>query len=62
MAIRKTGAVTGEVTEVEQAPEHSAEHPGIAHTASAGEPRLPWTPADDEALTEENEEADSGHD
>ena len=44
MSIRKTGAVTGEVTEVE--------HPeGITATASAGE----WTPGDEAALADEDD-------
>jgi hypothetical protein len=45
MGIRKTGSVTGEVTEVET-PE------GITVTASAGE----WTPGDEAALAEEDTE------
>lgn len=48
MAIRKTGAVTGRVTEVEQAPQ-----PGISVTASA--PR--WDESDEQDLADENGEA-----
>jgi hypothetical protein len=46
MGIRKHGSATGEVTEVEP-------QEGLTVTASAGE----WTPGDEGALTEENEDA-----
>jgi hypothetical protein len=51
MSIRKTGAVTGEVTGVEQQ--------GMAREAAAGQP---WTPEDDSGLAAENEAADKDHD
>lgn len=52
MAIRKTGAVTGQVTEVEQGPEEV-----IAVTASR-EPNPEWAVHDEAALLAENEAAD----
>lgn len=53
MAIRKTGAVTGQVTEVEHQPEE-----GIAVTASRG-PDPSWAVYDEAALAAENEAADT---
>ena len=55
MAIRKTGAVTGQVTGVEQAPEEA-----ITATASAAGPAPQWAVHDEAALLTENEEADRG--
>lgn len=48
MAIRKTGAATGEVTGIEQE--------GITREAS----RQDWGPDDDKALADENMAADEG--
>jgi len=57
MSIRKTGAVTGQVTEVEQPPEGT-----ITATASVSVPEweqsVNWTGPDDAALAAENEAAD----
>jgi hypothetical protein len=55
MSIRKTGAVTGQVTEVDGPQE------GITATASAVPGQLPlWSEGDELALGEENEAADQG--
>jgi hypothetical protein len=57
MAIRKTGAVTGQITEVEQEPQE-----GITATGSLSVPEweqaVNWTGPDEDALAGENEEAD----
>lgn len=56
MSIRKTGAVTGQVTQVEQAPGDAQE--GIAATASVAGGNPPWAVSDEAALLAENEAAD----
>lgn len=58
MAIRKTGAATGRITQVEQPPGGAQE--GIAATASFAGPNPPWAVLDEAALLAENEEADQG--
>lgn len=59
MSMRKTGAVTGQVTEVEQVPQE-----GIAVTGSLSVPEreqsINWTGPDDDELASENEAADQG--
>lgn len=53
MTIRKTGAVTGQITEVEPPPQGS-----ITATASVRGPNPPWAACDEAALADENEAAD----
>lgn len=53
MAFRKTGSVTGEVTEVEQVPE------SLSKEASR-KPGEPWSGQDEQALAGENSGADGG--
>lgn len=54
MTIRKTGAATGQVTEVEQPQE------GITATAAMPGQEPLWAPEDEAALLGENEAADQG--
>lgn len=54
MTIRKTGSATGQVTGVDQSPEQ-----GITSEAARSQP---WSEADDQELTAENEAADQDGD
>lgn len=57
MAIRKTGAVTGQVTEVEQ-PREGLPPVTAAHQEAGSLTEAPWAPGDERALALENEAAD----
>lgn len=64
MAIRKTGAVTGQVTEAEQVPQEGIDAdgaivlPGIRISGSATGKTPGWSIPDEHALSDENRAAD----
>lgn len=58
MTIRKTGAATGQVTQVEPPPQDP--EGSITATASVTGPNPPWAVSDEAALLAENEAADQG--
>lgn len=58
MAIRKTGAADGRVTGTEGRILDPADQETIIGTASLAGSGLPWQPGDEDALAEENQEAD----
>lgn len=59
MTIRKTGAVTGLVTEVDEGPQEDRLAPVTAVTQETGtSTSVSWAPTDERALALENEAAD----